>query len=145
MKIMIDMRNKTASKNEQWKRHGHSNLTSMIGFGICIFKKNAYNLSITLPHYLDMKNYRSIFSDIWYVSLYFRYMMEFIYLFFITFNCSALFAGDALFFHSNLLHNSAPNQSPHRRWAFLCAYNRASNNPVYEHHHPQYTPLTKVG
>ncbi|CAG5117835.1 unnamed protein product, partial [Candidula unifasciata] len=51
--------------------------------------------------------------------------------------------GDALFFHSNLLHNSAPNQSPHRRWAFLCAYNRASNNPVYEHHHPQYTPLTK--
>ncbi|KAK0042336.1 ectoine dioxygenase [Biomphalaria pfeifferi] len=52
--------------------------------------------------------------------------------------------GDALFFHSNLLHNSAPNQSPYRRWAFLCAYNKASNNPVYEHHHPQYTPLKKV-
>ncbi|XP_005108978.1 L-proline trans-4-hydroxylase [Aplysia californica] len=52
--------------------------------------------------------------------------------------------GDALFFHSNLLHTSAPNQSPHRRWAFLCAYNRASNNPVIEHHHPQYTPLVKV-
>ncbi|XP_067662633.1 L-proline trans-4-hydroxylase-like isoform X1 [Haliotis asinina] len=52
--------------------------------------------------------------------------------------------GDALFFHCNLLHTSSANTSPDRRWAFLCAYNRASNNPVYEHHHPQYTPLVKV-
>ncbi|XP_041370059.1 L-proline trans-4-hydroxylase-like [Gigantopelta aegis] len=52
--------------------------------------------------------------------------------------------GDALFFHSNLLHTSSANNSPDRRWAFLCAYNRASNNPVLKHHHPQYTPLTKV-
>ncbi|KAK6167919.1 hypothetical protein SNE40_021843 [Patella caerulea] len=53
-------------------------------------------------------------------------------------------AGDALFFHCNLLHTSAPNHSELRRWVFIPAYNRASNNPVYEHHHPQYTKLHKV-
>ncbi|XP_045196344.1 L-proline trans-4-hydroxylase-like [Mercenaria mercenaria] len=52
--------------------------------------------------------------------------------------------GDALFFHCNLLHCSAPNTSAARRWAFLCAYNRADNNPTKEHHHPRYTPLKKV-
>ena len=53
-------------------------------------------------------------------------------------------AGDALFFHSNVLHRSDKNDSDRRRWAFLMAYNRASNNPVYPHHHPQYTKLEKV-
>nr|KAG5705814.1 hypothetical protein BaRGS_027473 [Batillaria attramentaria] len=53
-------------------------------------------------------------------------------------------AGDALFFHCNLLHTSSQNSSPNRRWAFLCAYNRADNNPVKEHHHPRYTKLHKV-
>ena len=52
--------------------------------------------------------------------------------------------GDTLFFHSNLLHKSNRNDSAHRRWAFLIAYNRASNNPTIEHHHPRYTPLEKV-
>ncbi|XP_035683652.1 ectoine dioxygenase-like [Branchiostoma floridae] len=52
--------------------------------------------------------------------------------------------GDALFFHCNLLHSSDKNDSPRRRWNFICSYNRASNNPVYVHHHPQYTPLHKV-
>ncbi|KAL4239591.1 hypothetical protein ACF0H5_000401 [Mactra antiquata] len=52
--------------------------------------------------------------------------------------------GDALFFHSNLLHSSGANISTKRRWAFLCAYNRADNNPTIEHHHPTYTPLIKV-
>jgi len=52
--------------------------------------------------------------------------------------------GDALFFHSNLLHTSDKNLSDKRRWAFLCAYNRADNNPVYKHHHAQYTPLDMV-
>ncbi len=47
--------------------------------------------------------------------------------------------GDALFFHSNVLHRSDQNQSDHKRWAFLIAYNRASNDPVIVHHHPQYT------
>ena len=53
--------------------------------------------------------------------------------------------GDAIFFHSNLLHTSDQNRSPNRRWAFLVAYNRADNDPVIEHHHPKYTPLVKVG
>ncbi|CAH1241570.1 PHYH [Branchiostoma lanceolatum] len=52
--------------------------------------------------------------------------------------------GDALFFHSNILHRSDQNSSDRRRWAFLVAYNRADNNPVYRHHHPQYTPLSKL-
>ena len=52
--------------------------------------------------------------------------------------------GDALFFHSNVLHRSDQNRSDHRRWAFLVAYNRASNNPVLKHHHPQYTKLNMV-
>ncbi|KAK3087961.1 hypothetical protein FSP39_012835 [Pinctada imbricata] len=52
--------------------------------------------------------------------------------------------GDALFFHSNLIHTSAGNDSAHRRWAFLIAYNKASNDPVIKHHCPQYTPLNKV-
>ncbi|XP_078660968.1 L-proline trans-4-hydroxylase-like isoform X1 [Branchiostoma floridae x Branchiostoma belcheri] len=52
--------------------------------------------------------------------------------------------GDALFFHSNILHRSDQNNSDRRRWAFLVAYNRADNNPVYKHHHPQYTPLSKL-
>ncbi|XP_060557301.1 L-proline trans-4-hydroxylase-like [Ruditapes philippinarum] len=52
--------------------------------------------------------------------------------------------GDALFFHCNLLHCSSANTSPSRRWAFLCAYNRADNNPVKVHFHPFYTPLEKV-
>lgn len=52
--------------------------------------------------------------------------------------------GDALFFHCNLLHTSDKNDSDLRRWAFLCCYNRADNDPVYKHHHPNYTPLHKV-
>jgi hypothetical protein len=53
-------------------------------------------------------------------------------------------AGDALFFHSNVLHTSDQNNSARRRWAFIISYNRASNNPVIPHHCPFYTPLKKV-
>jgi len=52
--------------------------------------------------------------------------------------------GDALFFHCNLLHRSDQNRSDIPRYAFLIAYNKASNNPVLVHHHPQYTKLEKV-
>lgn len=52
--------------------------------------------------------------------------------------------GDGLFFHCNLLHCSSSNMSTARRWAFLCAYNKADNDPVIKHHHPNYTPLEKV-
>lgn len=52
--------------------------------------------------------------------------------------------GDAIFFHCNVIHSSSDNNSDKRRWAFLTAYNKATNNPTIEHHHPQYTPLHKV-
>ncbi|MBI1310317.1 phytanoyl-CoA dioxygenase family protein [bacterium] len=52
--------------------------------------------------------------------------------------------GTALFFHSNLLHRSDANLSDNPRWGLICCYNARHNNPVYEHHHPQYTPLEKV-
>ena len=52
--------------------------------------------------------------------------------------------GDALFFHANTLHASDRNHSAGPRTLMLCAYNRASNNPVKVHHHPQYTPLVKL-
>ncbi len=52
--------------------------------------------------------------------------------------------GDALYFHSNTLHYSAPNNSDHSRWALICCYNTRSNEPYKESHHPGYTPLEKV-
>lgn len=52
--------------------------------------------------------------------------------------------GDALFFHSNVLHRSDQNRSAHRRWAFLIAYNRETNDPVVKHSHPNYTKLHMV-
>jgi ectoine hydroxylase-related dioxygenase (phytanoyl-CoA dioxygenase family) len=52
--------------------------------------------------------------------------------------------GDGLFFHSNVMHRSDQNRSPNRRWTVLFCYNAARNNPYREHHHPQYTPLSKV-
>jgi phytanoyl-CoA hydroxylase len=35
--------------------------------------------------------------------------------------------GDALFFHSNLLHRSAPNLSDSARWSLISCYNRQAN------------------
>jgi len=35
--------------------------------------------------------------------------------------------GDALFFHSNLLHRSEANLSDHPRWSIISCYNRSSN------------------
>merc|ERR1711872_581598 len=52
--------------------------------------------------------------------------------------------GDAIFFHSNLLHCSSQNLSNKRRWSMICAYNTRKNNPVWDHHHPKYHPLEKV-
>ncbi len=39
---------------------------------------------------------------------------------------------------------SGQNNSDRRRWAYLIGYNRADNDPVYEHFCPGYTPMTKV-
>jgi hypothetical protein len=38
-----------------------------------------------------------------------------------------LMPGDALFFHCNTLHCSAPNDSLDPRWALICCYNSLSN------------------
>jgi phytanoyl-CoA hydroxylase len=35
--------------------------------------------------------------------------------------------GDALFFHSNLLHRSAANLSDKARWSLISVYNRQAN------------------
>jgi ectoine hydroxylase-related dioxygenase (phytanoyl-CoA dioxygenase family) len=52
--------------------------------------------------------------------------------------------GDALFFHCNLLHRSDQNRSPNPRWALICCYNTARNNPYKQSRHAMYTPLQKV-
>lgn len=52
--------------------------------------------------------------------------------------------GAGLFFHANLLHSSAQNTSSQPRWALICCYNAASNNPYKSSHHPSYNPLSKV-
>jgi len=52
--------------------------------------------------------------------------------------------GDALFFHCNLLHRSDQNKSDQPRWAMICCYNAARNDPYKESHHPRYTPLRVV-
>ncbi|GAA4303614.1 phytanoyl-CoA dioxygenase family protein [Compostibacter hankyongensis] len=52
--------------------------------------------------------------------------------------------GDALFFHSNLLHTSAANHSEHPRWSIISAYNLLANVP-YKENQPSCTqPLQKV-
>jgi hypothetical protein len=53
-------------------------------------------------------------------------------------------AGDAVFFHANTLHSSGTNLSENSRWAMICCYNAASNDPYKESHHPGYTKLHKV-
>ena len=52
--------------------------------------------------------------------------------------------GDAIFFHSNLLHRSDQNKSENPRWSMVCCYNTKNNDPYKESHHPGYTPLLKV-
>jgi phytanoyl-CoA hydroxylase len=41
-------------------------------------------------------------------------------------------AGDALFFHSNILHRSEANPSDTARWSLISVYNRAANIPYNE-------------
>jgi len=43
-----------------------------------------------------------------------------------------LMPGDALFFHSNLLHRSEANLSQNSRWSLISVYNRAENIPFNE-------------
>ncbi len=53
-------------------------------------------------------------------------------------------AGSAVYFHSNLLHRSDQNRSPHPRWAFICCYNSRHNDPYKDSRHPRYSPLSKL-
>ena len=50
-------------------------------------------------------------------------------------------AGDAVFFHANLLHRSDQNRSDHPRWALICCFNTKRNDPYKESRHPQYSRL----
>jgi ectoine hydroxylase len=52
--------------------------------------------------------------------------------------------GDAVFFHSNILHRSDQNKSEQSRWTLICCYNAAHNDPYKDSHHPHYTKLHKV-
>lgn len=51
-------------------------------------------------------------------------------------------SGSALFLHSNLLHRSDQNRSPQPRWALICCYNAAHNQP-YKELHRSYKYLEK--
>jgi len=52
--------------------------------------------------------------------------------------------GSAVFFHCNLLHRSDANRSDNPRWALICCYNAARNDPYRDSHHPRYMPLSKL-
>ena len=49
--------------------------------------------------------------------------------------------GDALFFHSNLLHSSDANKSKKSRRTLIVCFNTKSNNPYKEIGHASYSPL----
>ncbi len=51
--------------------------------------------------------------------------------------------GDAIFFHCNLLHRSDRNTGDSPRWALICCYNAARNDPYKESRHPRYQFLEK--
>ncbi len=53
--------------------------------------------------------------------------------------------GTALFFHANLLHASAPNESPDPRWALICCYNTKHNPCDDKPGHPSYRYLERWG
>jgi len=52
--------------------------------------------------------------------------------------------GEIHFFHSNLLHASAPNTSDHSRNALLCCYNRSDNPSFLLTPENRTTPITKL-
>ena len=53
-------------------------------------------------------------------------------------------AGDALFFHSNLLHRSEANLSDKARWSLISVYNRSANVPYNEPSKSSTIPLEPV-
>ena len=65
-------------------------------------------------------------------------------LFYKAHRCTCLFLGDALIFHSNIMHKSNANRSDRRRWALLISYNTRENESSIKHHHSAYVPLDVV-
>ncbi|MBC7723118.1 MAG: phytanoyl-CoA dioxygenase family protein, partial [Pedobacter sp.] len=57
---------------------------------------------------------------------------------------SELEAGDALFFHSNLLHRSEANLSEHPRWSIISCYSSQSNLAYNETSTSWHTPVDIV-
>ncbi|MEJ7830863.1 MAG: phytanoyl-CoA dioxygenase family protein [Segetibacter sp.] len=57
---------------------------------------------------------------------------------------SELEAGDALFFHSNLLHRSEANLSEHPRWSIISCYSSQSNLAYNETSTSWHTPINVV-
>ena len=55
-----------------------------------------------------------------------------------------LMPGDALIFHSNLLHRSEANLSDKSRWSMISVYNRSSNIPYNEPSQSSTVPLQAV-
>ncbi|MFN2458966.1 MAG: phytanoyl-CoA dioxygenase family protein [Chitinophagaceae bacterium] len=53
-------------------------------------------------------------------------------------------AGNALFFHSNILHRSEANLSDNSRWSLICVYNRSSNVPYNEPSNSSIIPIEVV-
>lgn len=53
-------------------------------------------------------------------------------------------AGDALFFHSNILHRSEANESDRPRWSLISCYNRSSNPPYNEPSGSSTIPISMV-
>jgi hypothetical protein len=52
--------------------------------------------------------------------------------------------GDALFFHSNILHRSAANTSEKSRWSIISAYNLSYNIPFREKNMSCIQPIEMV-
>jgi ectoine hydroxylase-related dioxygenase (phytanoyl-CoA dioxygenase family) len=53
-------------------------------------------------------------------------------------------AGDALFFHSNIIHRSEANLSDRPRWSLISCYNRKSNVPYNEPSGSSIIPISVV-
>ena len=53
-------------------------------------------------------------------------------------------AGDALYFHSNILHRSEANLSDKSRWSLISCYNRSSNVPYNEPSGSSIIPIEAV-
>ena len=53
-------------------------------------------------------------------------------------------AGDALFFHSNILHRSEANTSDTARWSLISVYNRSANMPYNEPSQSSTVPVDVV-